>query len=181
MTVRASGPWSCPMLAAVWQLIRLGLLRGAGPAGSSCPKDWGGAWPDSWDEMPAITRLTQGAAAFSAYTTISALSPRFPAGRAGGPHHSQPVRQRGRGASRGPGPGGQGRHGVADGTGRPEFAMCFAAPGRDRPSLSSLRDEAVRVGGVPTRPGNRFSRSRTRSGMGREQRPHDRWSGAARR
>lgn len=68
--------WSCPILAAVWQLVRLGLIREQGRP-VLAPKDWGGAWPDSWDDLPAITRLNQGAAAFSAYTTISVLSPRF--------------------------------------------------------------------------------------------------------
>ena len=68
--------WSCPMLAAVWQLIRLGLLRDQGRP-VLIPQDWTGPWPDSWDEMPPITRLNRGAAAFTAYTTLSALSPRF--------------------------------------------------------------------------------------------------------
>ncbi len=68
--------WSCPMLAAVWQLMRLGLLRKEGRA-VIVPQDRTGAWPDSWDELPAITRLNPGAAAFASYTTLSALSPRF--------------------------------------------------------------------------------------------------------
>jgi hypothetical protein len=68
--------WSCPMLAAVWQLLRLGLLRHeGGPAVT--PTDWAGSWPDSWDEMPAITRLHSSAAPFAAYSTVSVLSPRF--------------------------------------------------------------------------------------------------------
>jgi hypothetical protein len=68
--------WSCPMLAAVWQLTRLGLLRERGRP-ILVPQDWVGSWPDSWDELPAITRLDRAAAAFAAYTTLSALSPRF--------------------------------------------------------------------------------------------------------
>ncbi len=68
--------WSCPMLAAVWQLIRLGLLREHGRPVLT-PQDWTGSWPGSWDEMPAITKLNPKAAAFTAYTTLSALSPRF--------------------------------------------------------------------------------------------------------
>jgi hypothetical protein len=68
--------WSCPMLAAVWQLMRLGLLREQGRS-VLVPQDLSGSWPDSWDELPAITRLDRGAAAFAAYTTLSALSPRF--------------------------------------------------------------------------------------------------------
>jgi hypothetical protein len=68
--------WSCPMLAAVWQLVRLGLLRDRGRPVLT-PRDWTGPLPDSWDEMPPITRLNPSAAAFAAYTTLSALSPRF--------------------------------------------------------------------------------------------------------
>jgi hypothetical protein len=68
--------WSCAMLAAVWQLIRLGLLRDQGRPVLT-PQDWTDPWPDSWDEMPPITRLNRGAAAFAAYTTLSVLSPRF--------------------------------------------------------------------------------------------------------
>ena len=68
--------WSCPMLAAVWQLVRLGLLRKNGRPVIQ-PQDLAGPWPDSWDEMPAVTRLNADAAAFAAYTTISVLSPRF--------------------------------------------------------------------------------------------------------
>jgi hypothetical protein len=68
--------WSCPMLAAVWQLLRLGLLRDRGRP-ILVPRDWTGPWPDNWDEMPPITRLNRAAAPFAAYTTLSALSPRF--------------------------------------------------------------------------------------------------------
>jgi hypothetical protein len=69
--------WSCPMLAAVWQLIRLGLLRDQGRPVVT-PRDWTGpGFPDSWDELPAVIRLNPKAAAFAAYTTLSLLSPRF--------------------------------------------------------------------------------------------------------
>jgi hypothetical protein len=68
--------WSCPMLAAVWQLIRLGLLREHGRP-VLIPQDWTDAWPENWDDMPPLTRLNPTATAFAAYTTLSALSPRF--------------------------------------------------------------------------------------------------------
>ena len=68
--------WSCPMLAAVWQLARLGLLRDHGRP-VLVPQDWTGSWPDNWAALPAITRLDPSAPAFAAYTTLSALSPRF--------------------------------------------------------------------------------------------------------
>jgi hypothetical protein len=69
--------WSCPMLAAVWQLMRLGLLRDQGRTVVT-PQDWTDPlFPDRWDELPPIVRLNPRATAFSAYTTLSVLSPRF--------------------------------------------------------------------------------------------------------
>jgi hypothetical protein len=69
--------WSCPMLAAVWQLMRLGLLRDQGRAVVT-PQDWTEPlFPDSWDELPPVVRLNPRASAFAAYTTLSVLSPRF--------------------------------------------------------------------------------------------------------
>ena len=71
-----SRTWSCPMLAAVWQLLRLGLLRDQGRTILQ-PQDQSDSWPKDWDELPPITRLNPTATAFAAYTTVSALSPRF--------------------------------------------------------------------------------------------------------
>jgi hypothetical protein len=69
--------WSCPMLAAVWQLMRLGLLRDHGRL-VVAPQDWTDPlFPDNWDDLPPVTRLNRHAAAFAAYTTLSVLSPRF--------------------------------------------------------------------------------------------------------
>lgn len=69
--------WSCPMLAAVWQLLRLGLLRDQGRP-VVAPQDWTDQrFPDSWDDLPPVIRLNSQAAAFAAYTTLSVLSPRF--------------------------------------------------------------------------------------------------------
>ncbi len=69
--------WSCPMLAAVWQLMRLGLLRDRGRPVVT-PQDWTDpCFPADWDELPPVIRLKPGAAAFAAYTTLSVLSPRF--------------------------------------------------------------------------------------------------------
>jgi hypothetical protein len=69
--------WSCPMLAAVWQLMRLGLLRDQGRPVVT-PRDWKDQeFPDSWDELPPVIRLNSRATAFAAYTTLSVLSPRF--------------------------------------------------------------------------------------------------------
>ncbi|MGH3972922.1 MAG: SCO2522 family protein [Pseudonocardiaceae bacterium] len=68
--------WSCPFLAAVWQLLRLGMLRHEGE-GVAAAKPWGGAFPDDWDELPAVIQLNPTAAPFSAYRTLSVLSTRF--------------------------------------------------------------------------------------------------------
>jgi hypothetical protein len=68
--------WSCSMLAAVWQLVRLGLLREGGRP-VLMPQNWTGTWPDDWDQLAPITRLNPAAPAFAAYTTLSVLSPRF--------------------------------------------------------------------------------------------------------
>jgi len=69
--------WSCPMLAAVWQLMRLGLLRDQGRAVVT-PQDWTDPlFPDRWDDLPPVVRLNPRATAFAAYTTLSVLSPRF--------------------------------------------------------------------------------------------------------
>jgi hypothetical protein len=67
--------WSCPYLASVWQLIRLGLLRHNGEAVTN-------AWqveelPGDWDRLPAVVKLNPRATAFSAYRTFSVLGSRF--------------------------------------------------------------------------------------------------------
>ena len=68
--------WSCPMLAAVWQLLRLGLLRNQGrsvvqprPLPDEMPADWAG--------MPPVVQLNPKAAPFSGYRTLSLLEDRF--------------------------------------------------------------------------------------------------------
>ncbi|MFF5494418.1 SCO2522 family protein [Streptomyces aquilus] len=69
--------WSCPLLAAVWQLARLGLLRNEGePVLLPRPASPGGH-PGSWDELPPLTQLNPAAAPFCAYRTCSVLPARF--------------------------------------------------------------------------------------------------------
>ncbi|MGH3873789.1 MAG: SCO2522 family protein [Pseudonocardiaceae bacterium] len=68
--------WSCPFLAAVWQLLRLGLLRHDGQAVATA-RECAGEFPDDWDKMPAVTQLNPTAAPFSAYRTLSILSTKF--------------------------------------------------------------------------------------------------------
>jgi len=69
--------WSCPFLAAVWQLQRLGLLRSHGePVGEPQPMTVA-ELPAEWDALPPVVQLNPDAAPFSAYRTFSALGSRF--------------------------------------------------------------------------------------------------------
>ena len=71
--------WSCPLLAAVWQLLRLGLLRNQGqPVIEPVPRSQlPERLPDRWAELPEVIQLTSRAAPFSAYRTASVLPTRF--------------------------------------------------------------------------------------------------------
>jgi hypothetical protein len=69
--------WSCAFLAAVWQLLRLGVLRNIGEV-VAAPRVWEGtSFPTGWDDLPPVTRVNPTAAPFSAYRTLSVLAPRF--------------------------------------------------------------------------------------------------------
>lgn len=69
--------WSCPFLAAVWQLARLGLLRHLGEPVLT-PQPWNGEdFPHDWDRLPPLLQLTPQAAAFSAYRTCTLMPNRF--------------------------------------------------------------------------------------------------------
>jgi hypothetical protein len=69
--------WSCPFLAAVWQLQRLGLIRHLGePVGEPVPMT-PAELPVDWERMPAVVQLNPAAAPFRAYRTFSALAARF--------------------------------------------------------------------------------------------------------
>ncbi|MEX5709005.1 SCO2522 family protein [Parafrankia sp. FMc6] len=70
---RGHHAWSCAFLAAVWQLLRLGLLRAGGETVvrpvTVDPADL----PDRWADFPSIGRLTPAPAPFCAYRTFSVL------------------------------------------------------------------------------------------------------------
>ncbi|GHF69931.1 SCO2522 family protein [Streptomyces griseosporeus] len=69
--------WSCPFLAAVWQLARLGLLRHLGEPVLT-PAPWTGRdFPHDWDRLPPLLRLRDSAAPFSAYRTCTLLPNSF--------------------------------------------------------------------------------------------------------
>jgi hypothetical protein len=68
--------WSCPFLATVWQLLRLGMLRHDSAAVATA-QAWKGELPNDWDKIPVVTQLNPTAAPFSAYRTLSILSTKF--------------------------------------------------------------------------------------------------------
>jgi hypothetical protein len=70
--------WSCAMLAAVWQLLRLGLLRDQGRSvikPQPIPAD--ADLPATWSAMPAVAQINPRATAFHGYRTLSLLEDRF--------------------------------------------------------------------------------------------------------
>ncbi|MFE9579461.1 SCO2522 family protein [Nocardia sp. NPDC006044] len=64
--------WSCPFLASIWQLLRLGMVRYEGRAVVE-PQPPGERWPASWWEMPSVIKLNPQAAPFEAYRALSIL------------------------------------------------------------------------------------------------------------
>jgi hypothetical protein len=74
--VRGRRTWSCPFLAAVWQLVRLGMLRNLGEP-VAVPRACDNGFPEEWDQLPPVVKLNPNAAPFTAYRTLSVLAPRF--------------------------------------------------------------------------------------------------------
>jgi hypothetical protein len=68
--------WSCAFLAAVWQLLRLGLMRYYGRP-IVTPSPMPEILPPDWSELPPVMQLNPTAAPFSAYRTFSILDGRF--------------------------------------------------------------------------------------------------------
>src|SRR5690606_33908279 len=69
--------FSCAFLAAVWQLLRLGLLRNDGRPVLR-PRLWdGGGFPQDWDDLPPLLQLNPAAPPFAAYRTCSLLPSRY--------------------------------------------------------------------------------------------------------
>ncbi|WP_433660590.1 SCO2522 family protein [Nocardia sp. CA-128927] len=64
--------WSCPFLASIWQLLRLGMVRYEGRAVVE-PQPPGAGWPRTWWEMPSVVQLNPNAAPFAAYQALSIL------------------------------------------------------------------------------------------------------------
>jgi hypothetical protein len=65
--------WSCPFLAAVWHLLRLGMLRHLGEPVAVPQLRTGDDWPEHWSDLPAVIQRNPNAAPFAAYRTVSIL------------------------------------------------------------------------------------------------------------
>ncbi|WP_336080926.1 SCO2522 family protein [Nocardia sp. SSK8] len=71
--------WSCPFLASVWQLLRLGMVRfeGRRVAEPADFRDWRTQqWPDTWALLPSVMQL-HDAAPFAAFRSMSVLPKRY--------------------------------------------------------------------------------------------------------
>ncbi|MFI5960036.1 SCO2522 family protein [Cryptosporangium sp. NPDC051539] len=69
--------WSCPFLAAVWQLVRLGMVRHNGSPVMVPEEAARLDTAESWEDLPSIVQLNPDADPFCAYQTCSVLSNRF--------------------------------------------------------------------------------------------------------
>lgn len=67
--------FSCAYLAAIWQLLRLGVLRDEGK--TVVRPRLVDDFPDEWDELAPIVQVREGAAPFCGYRTFSLLPSRF--------------------------------------------------------------------------------------------------------
>ncbi|MGW5384429.1 SCO2522 family protein [Nocardia sp. NPDC003963] len=69
--------WSCPYLAAIWQLLRLGMLRYEGRPPVE-PQLWTRErWPAHWEDLPSVVQLNERAKPFAAYRSLSILPMRY--------------------------------------------------------------------------------------------------------
>jgi hypothetical protein len=65
--------WSCPFLASVWQLLRLGLIRRFGEPVATPVPWWDKPWPEHWSELPTVIQINEHAKPFSAYRAVSVM------------------------------------------------------------------------------------------------------------
>lgn len=69
--------WSCAFLSAVWQLLRLGVLRDKGKE-IVTPKPWTDSrYPDEWSDLPPVVQVAGRAHPFAAFRTMTVLETRF--------------------------------------------------------------------------------------------------------
>ncbi|WP_231935202.1 SCO2522 family protein [Micromonospora viridifaciens] len=70
--------WACALLASVWQMTRLGVLRHRGETVAQPYRlPPGEPLPTSWDELPSIVQLNPSAAPFCAYRTVTLMDTRY--------------------------------------------------------------------------------------------------------
>jgi hypothetical protein len=69
--------WSCPFLASVWQLQRLGLIRSHGEPVAEPTLRAAADLPAEWEAMPPVVQLNPGAEPLRAYRTFTAMDSRF--------------------------------------------------------------------------------------------------------
>jgi hypothetical protein len=69
--------WSCAFLAAVWQLLRLGLLRVSGENAVVPAQVDLAELPETWSDFPAVAQVNPRAMPFCAYRTFSVMDARF--------------------------------------------------------------------------------------------------------
>ncbi|MEV6344955.1 SCO2522 family protein [Actinoplanes sp. NPDC051851] len=68
--------WSCSMLAATWQLLRLGVLRDNGRR-VAVPVPMPEELPQHWTDLPMVMQVTKRPAPFNAYRTMTVCAPLF--------------------------------------------------------------------------------------------------------
>ena len=68
--------YSCPLLSAVWQLVRLGILRKDGAPALEVT-DFDGEWQPEWIQLPDVVRVNPKAAPFYAYQSLSIMPQNF--------------------------------------------------------------------------------------------------------
>jgi hypothetical protein len=76
-TVDGERRWSCPYLASVWQLLRLGQLRHAGVAVRKPVLLALDDLPERWRDLPPVAQVSPRPAPFFAYRALSVLDSRF--------------------------------------------------------------------------------------------------------
>ncbi|QLQ40548.2 SCO2522 family protein [Micromonospora robiginosa] len=72
----ATRVWACALLASVWQMTRLGVLRRSGQTLMQ-PSRLAGELPADWDELPAVVQLNPTAAPFCAYRTLTLMDTQY--------------------------------------------------------------------------------------------------------
>lgn len=68
--------WACALLASIWQMARLGVLRHRGETLMQ-PHRITGELPTDWEALPAVVQLNPVAAPFCAYRTLTLMDTQY--------------------------------------------------------------------------------------------------------